>query len=61
MLYTCNLSLRSVTYSNDGLSDTVEVLINNALIGYFLTFAKSNGGDEWNNFQTETLFDQKQL
>ena len=53
------LSLLSVTYSNDGLSDTVEVLINSTLIGYFLTFAKFNGGYEWNNFQTETLFESK--
>ena len=50
---TCNLSLRGVTYSDDGLSDTVEVLINNTLIGYFHTFAKSNSGYEWNNFQTQ--------
>ena len=53
---TCNLSLRSVTYSNDGLSDTVKVLINSTLIGYFHTFAKSNSGYEWNNFQTASNF-----
>ena len=47
---TCYLLLLSVTYSNDGPADTVNVSINGTLLWSFNTTEEFNGGHNWNVF-----------
>ena len=47
---TCYMLLLSVTYSNDGPSDTINVLVNETLLGSFNTTAEYSGGQNWNIF-----------
>ena len=55
----CDVNLYSLRYSNDGSSETVQVSINDTLIGSFRTLASSNYGHNWNIFYTETIFQSK--
>lgn len=56
---TCTLQLKSVTYSNDGLSDSIQVSLDNTSLGSFQTYASSNGGENWNSFRTQNGFASK--
>ena len=56
---TCTLQLLSVTYSNDGPSDRVQVSLDTTSLGSFQTFASSNGGKNWNIFRTQNGFTSK--
>ena len=50
---TCNqLTVTDVQYSNDGLSDVVDVFLNTSKIGQFTSKAVVNSGDGWNVFQS---------
>ena len=50
---TCNqLTVTDVQYSNDGLSDVVNVFLNTSKIGQFTSKAVVNSGDGWNVFQS---------
>ena len=48
----CAISVKDITYSNDGHSDTVSAylnsLTNDSKIGEFVTDPDSRGGDQWN-------------
>ena len=56
---TCTLQLMSVTYSNDGPSDRVQVSLDTTSLGSFQTYASSNGGKNWNIFRTQSGFASK--
>ena len=50
---TCNqLTVTDVQYSNDGLSDVVDVFLNTSKIGQFTSKAIVNSGDGWNVFES---------
>ena len=50
---TCNqLIVTDVQYSNDGLSDVVNVFLNTSKIGQFTSKAVVNSGDGWNVFRS---------
>ena len=49
--FSCNVVVYNVRYSNDGESDTVELLLNQTKIGSFRTRAASRGGHLWNVFE----------
>ena len=55
----CSMELVSLTYSNDGDGDIVEVFINKHLIKSFESYAESNNGSNWNKFRTKTVFSSK--
>ena len=48
---SCNVVVYNVRYSNDGESDTVELLLNQTKIGSFRTRAASRRGHLWNVFK----------
>ena len=45
---SCSVEIRDVAYTNDGGSDTIEVYIDDTLIGSFNTISASNFGQNWN-------------
>ena len=47
---TCTMRISNVRYSNDGLSDTVEIYLNGSKIGEIHSRAKSGNGELWNVF-----------
>ena len=50
---TCHqLTVTDVQYSNDGLSDVVDVFLNTSKIGQFTSKSVVNSGDGWNVFQS---------
>ena len=46
----CSVMVKSIRYSNDGLHDTVEILVDGKALGSFRTRAASEGGELWNVF-----------
>jgi len=44
----CDVAIMDVRYSNDGLSDTIELLLDEVPIGSFKTLAVSDEGKRWN-------------
>ncbi|KAL3877025.1 hypothetical protein ACJMK2_034786 [Sinanodonta woodiana] len=44
------VSVENVSYSNDGTSDTLQVLENRNVLGTFTTYQQSNWGEYWNVF-----------
>ena len=48
---SCNVAVHDVRYSNDGESDTIELLLNRTKIGSFRTRAASRWGRLWNVFE----------
>ena len=49
----CNeLTVTDVRYSNDGLSDVVDIFLNTSKIGQFTSKAVADNGDGWNVFQS---------
>ena len=48
---SCDMQVMHVIYSNDGMSDTVEMFLNEKKLGSFRTVAKSQGGELWNVFR----------
>ena len=48
---SCDMQVMSVTYSNDGMSDTVEMFLNERKLGSFRTVARSKEGELWNVFR----------
>lgn len=46
----CSVMVENVRYSNDGLHDTVEILVDGEVLGSFRTRAASKGGELWNVF-----------
>ena len=57
---SCSLELLSVTYSNDGDADRIEITLNNTLLANFTTYELHNDGHNWNAFRTEVGFQIKQ-
>ena len=49
---SCNVEVLSVQYSNDGFSDTVDLVLNGTTIGSFRTEAVSREGEWWNVFKS---------
>lgn len=56
---SCSIQLVSVTYSNDGLGDEIQVSLNNTSLGSFRTKAYSSNGYGWNLFKTSSGFSKK--
>ena len=48
----CDVAVMDVRYSNDGLSDTIELLLGEVPIGSFRTLEVSNEGKIWNVFRS---------
>lgn len=46
----CSMRISNVRYSNNGLSDAVELYVNETKLGELHTRAKSGGGELWNVF-----------
>ena len=46
----CDVAIMDVRYSNDGLPDTIELLLDEVPVGSFKTLAVSNEGRMWNVF-----------
>ncbi|KAK3579226.1 hypothetical protein CHS0354_033293 [Potamilus streckersoni] len=44
------VSVENVSYSNDGMSDTIQLLENQNVLGTFSTYQQSNWGEYWNDF-----------
>ncbi|KAL3877023.1 hypothetical protein ACJMK2_034779 [Sinanodonta woodiana] len=44
------VSVENVSYSNDGMSDTLQLSENQNILGTFSTYQHSNWGEYWNNF-----------
>ena len=55
----CTVQLLSVTYSNDGFMDSIQVSLDGILLGSFQTYASSSGGENWNTFRTQRGFVSK--
>ena len=51
----CNVTIVDVRYSNDGLSDTIELLLGEVPIGSFRTLEVSNEGKIWNVFRSSGI------
>ena len=49
---SCDFKVLSVQYSNDGFSDTVDLVLNGTTIGSFRTEAVSREGEWWNVFKS---------
>ena len=49
---SCDMQVMSVRYSNDGMSDTVEMFLNERKLGSFRTVAQSKEGELWNVFRS---------
>lgn len=49
---SCNVEVLDVRYSNDGFSDTIELVLNETTIGSFRTEAVSREGGLWNVFKS---------
>lgn len=47
---TCSVMVKDVRYSNDGLHDTIEILLDGEVLGSFRTRAASDRGELWNVF-----------
>ena len=48
----CNVEVLAVRYSNDGFSDTIQLVLNGTTIGSFITEAVSHEGELWNVFKS---------
>ena len=46
----CSIQVHSITYSNDGQSDRIQISLDRTMMGTFRTRAKSNNGHAWNEF-----------
>ena len=57
---SCSMELLSVTYSNDGDADSIEISLNNSLLANFKTYEHHNDGHNWNAFHTEDGFQMRQ-
>jgi hypothetical protein len=57
----CSITLSYIRYSNDGSEDTVQVFINDTLLGSFETSGYSNYGYNWNHFYIRDGFAEGKL
>ena len=57
----CSITLSYIRYSNDGSEDTVQVFINDTLLGSFETSGYSNYGYNWNHFYIRDGFAEEKL
>ena len=46
------LTVTDIRYSNDGLSDVVDIFLNTSKIGQFTSKVVVDNGDGWNVFQS---------
>ena len=58
---SCSIRLSYIRYSNDGSEDTVQVFINDTLLGSFETSGYSNYGYNWNRFYIRRGFSDGKL
>ena len=58
---SCSIRLSYIRYSNDGSEDTVQVFINDTLLGSFETSGYSNYGYNWNHFYIRDGFSDGKL
>ena len=57
----CNVAVHDVRYSNDGDSDTIELLLNRKKIGSFRTRAASRWGRLWNVFENSGVVGKRMI
>ena len=50
----CDVAVMDVRYSNDGLCDTIELLLDEVPVGSFKTLAVSDEGRMWNVFRSSS-------
>ena len=51
----CFVGIMNVRYSNDGFSDTIQLLLDEVSIGSFITLAGAQRGHGWNKFRSSGI------